>query len=707
MVKGQLVKILFSFLMLFAASAPALGQKKADNGTSVLYEKLEQAVLDTQKANILNQLSYELRRSDTSKTKSYALEALRLSLAESYPAGEAAAYANLGEYYRIAHKNDLVLEYFHRSLDVYAEIGSRKDEARMANKIGVIHHSLGDYEEALVYYRQALELNLHLDEKEAVAGSYNNIGNIYYLRGDYTKAIDNYITSLNIREQLGDKAGMAGSYNNIGNIYNEQHNYSKALEYYMRAVQLKESIDDAKSLAVGYSNIGALYLKMGDNKQAMEYFDRALQASKGMSANTAIADIYTNIGHLQRDEKRFAEAVESYTRARNIYVEISDKRGIAATYNALGELFLRLRNYGSAIINLEKASEIAGDIGSKEELKNAYSSLAAAYEGQGDYRKANEYNKKYIVIKDSIYNEASGKLQAELETKYRSGKKQSEIDLLKKEKEIASIKLGRNRILTYALSGGALLLLVLAIVIYVNNRHKQKVNVMLTEQNRRISRQKEEKEVLLKEVHHRVKNNLQVINSLLNLQSSYTNDPAVATLFTDCQNRVRSMALIHEKLYTAADLSKVEIQSYVESLTNSLLRTYRINSNISLDLQLAVKSFGVSTLIPVGLLLNELISNSLKHAFPDDVSQPGIITVKLHPLGNYRYELVVGDNGSGIPHKLMNRQSASLGLELVHTFVEQLEGTIERLDGSGTVFRIIFMDIDAIQHKEKQEEMVY
>ena len=698
---SKLARLIFSILMLFAFYT-VRAQQKPKAGLDTIYRKLEKAVLDTQKANLLNTLSYEHRKIDTAKARSYAAEALRLSIKESYPAGEASAYANFAESYRTSNTHDLVLEYFHKSLDIYTEIGSKKDAARVANKIGVVHHYLGDYEEALSYYRQALELNIILDEKEPLAGSYNNIGNIHYMRGEYSNALDNYITSLNIREKMGDKAGMAASYNNIGNIYSEQHKYGKALEYYLRAVQIKEEFDDKRSLSLGYSNIGALYFKMKDHKQAMTFFNRALEVSKGMAANAAIADIYANIGHLQRDEERYSEAVENYSKARNIYIEIGDKRGLAATHNALGELFIRLKNFGSAIVNLEKALRIAGEIGAKEDVKNAYGSLATAYEGKGEYKQANEYHKKFIAVKDSIYNEASNKLQAELETKYRSGKKQREIDLLKKEKEISNIKYGRNQILAYAASGGALLLLVLAIVVYMNNRQKQKVNVMLTEQNRKISRQKEEKEVLLKEVHHRVKNNLQVISSLLNLQSVHIEDPEVAMLFTDCQNRVRSMALIHEKLYTASDLSKVEIQSYVESLSNSLLRTYRLNSNITLDLQLSVKSFGVSTLIPVGLLLNELMSNSLKHAFYDEGS--GVLTVKLRSLGNHTYELIVGDNGIGIPDNLVSRQVNSLGLELVHTFVEQLEGTIERLDEPGTVFRIVLRDIDAIQHKEKLEE---
>lgn len=679
-----------------------------DNAARVaeLNNRLEQAVLDTQRANIMNALSFELRRTDTAQAYNYAKEALKLSTRESYPSGEAASYANFAEYNRTKNRPDLALENYHKAVDIYTDIGNKREACKVYNKIGVVHQGLGDYEEALDYFKRSLDLNKELGDKQACAGSYNNMGNIYYLLGDYSGALENYLASLNIREQLGDKAGIAGSYNNIGNLYNEQHKYSRALDYYMRGLQVREELNDQKGLAKAYTNIGALYYSMKSHKEAMKYYEKALQTSIALGDKQQLAILYVNIGHLSRDQENYSDAIENYTRARNLYTEMGDKRGLATCYNSLGLLYIRLKNYGTAIVNLEKALSIAEQIGAREEVKNAYSSLAAAAEGKGDYKLANNYNKKFIHLKDSIYNEEFAQKLSEMETKYRTGKKQKEIDLLRKEKEIQDIKqerdLERNRVLAYVSTASAVLLLILVAVILRNNRQKQNTNQMLTEQNRKISRQKEEKEVLLKEVHHRVKNNLQVISSLLSLQSVHISDPEIASLFTDCQNRVRSMALIHEKLYTAKDLSKVEIQNYIRSLAENLLGTYRLTKNITIDLQLSVNFFGISTLIPVGLLLNELISNSLKHAFTDHHTS-GVITVKISPLGNDRYEMIVGDNGKGMSSSALG-SSSSLGLELVHTFVEQLEGSIERLNVPGTVFKIIFIDIDSVHHRRQVPE---
>ena len=200
-----------------------------------------------------------------------------------------------------------------------------------------------------------------------------------------------------------------------------------------------------------------------------------------------------------------------------------------------------------------------------------------------------------------------------------------------------------------------------------------------------------EKEVLLREVHHRVKNNMQVISSLLNLQAGYIKDAEALEMFKDCQNRVRSMALMHEKLYQSRNLASIDFSKYIRSLTNDLLRLYSVNTNaIKLKVDAGDALLDINTAIPCGLIINELISNSLKHAFPD--SRNGKISIKLLSDNDNKYTLVVSDNGIGLPENLDFRNTESLGLQLVNTLTDQLHGTIE-VDGSGgTSVKIIFRE---------------
>lgn len=198
-----------------------------------------------------------------------------------------------------------------------------------------------------------------------------------------------------------------------------------------------------------------------------------------------------------------------------------------------------------------------------------------------------------------------------------------------------------------------------------------------------------EKEVLLKEIHHRVKNNMQVISSMLNLQSGCVGNPEVVAVLKDSQNRVRSMALIHEKLYQSRDLSRIDFADYLRKLTDDLFRSYGVSpERIALVTHAEGVSLGIDAAIPCGLIVNELVSNCLKHAFP--AGRKGEVRVALVPK-NGMYELMVRDNGVGFPKGVDFRNTESLGLQLVTTLTDQLEGTIEmNSNGGGTEFRIWF-----------------
>jgi PAS domain S-box-containing protein len=214
----------------------------------------------------------------------------------------------------------------------------------------------------------------------------------------------------------------------------------------------------------------------------------------------------------------------------------------------------------------------------------------------------------------------------------------------------------------------------------------------ITERKRmeeQIKRSLMEKEILLKEIHHRVKNNLQIISSMLNLQSEYVKDKYALDLFTESRNRVKSMALIHEKLYQSKDLARINFLDYVRTLTKDLFRSYRRSSaEIALKMDIEDVFLDIDKAVSCGLIINELITNSLKHAFPS--GSEGEITIGLHPDINGMFALTVSDNGTGLPENIDSRNVESLGLQLVALLVEQLDGAIELDKRKGTSFRITF-----------------
>jgi PAS domain S-box-containing protein len=207
---------------------------------------------------------------------------------------------------------------------------------------------------------------------------------------------------------------------------------------------------------------------------------------------------------------------------------------------------------------------------------------------------------------------------------------------------------------------------------------------------RQLEESLKEKEVLLREIHHRVKNNLQIVSSLLKLQSSHVDDGKVKDVFRDSQNRLRTMALIHEKLYQSRDLSRIDFAEYLRSLAQEIYTAYGVSQNhIALQLSVVKIFLGVDSAIPCGLIVSELLSNCLKYAFPDD--RGGKISIDVKTQEDNELEIIISDNGVGVPESVDFRSTHTLGLQLVTILVEdQLNGKIVLERNHGTTFRITF-----------------
>jgi two-component sensor histidine kinase len=201
-----------------------------------------------------------------------------------------------------------------------------------------------------------------------------------------------------------------------------------------------------------------------------------------------------------------------------------------------------------------------------------------------------------------------------------------------------------------------------------------------------------EKEVLLKEVHHRVKNNMQIISSLLNLQINYVDEEEAVNVLKESQNRVKSMAMIHEKLYMSDDLVHINFVDYIQSLVKNLFYSYNIEeTQIKPILEIENVSLNMETAVPCGLIISELVSNSLKYAFPNDLK--GEILVSLKSVDD-RYELIISDNGVGLPEEIDFNNLETLGLLLVNNLTEQIDGELTIKRSPGTEFKIIFKELD-------------
>ncbi len=206
--------------------------------------------------------------------------------------------------------------------------------------------------------------------------------------------------------------------------------------------------------------------------------------------------------------------------------------------------------------------------------------------------------------------------------------------------------------------------------------------------NQELKEKNHEKEILLKEIHHRVKNNLQIITSLLSIQSAFIDDDFLKTIFSNSQRRISSMALVHEMLYQTENLSKINYKNYLKDLSDSIYASFDRPQNIRIKTQSNEIYFSIETAVPLGLIINEIITNSLKHGFKN-IESGGIINIKLSAKEE-EYTLLIGDNGIGFTEK---RKFKSLGLKLIKKLSIQLNATIERDDArAGTLYKITFSD---------------
>jgi two-component system, sensor histidine kinase PdtaS len=213
------------------------------------------------------------------------------------------------------------------------------------------------------------------------------------------------------------------------------------------------------------------------------------------------------------------------------------------------------------------------------------------------------------------------------------------------------------------------------------------------EMDKKLKNSLKEKELLLKEIHHRVKNNMQIISSLLNLQSKYIKDKDDLEIFKESQNRVKSMAKIHEKLYQSESLAKINFADYVKSVEMDLFRSYGADPNrIKLETNFDDVQLNINTAIPCGLIINELITNSLKYAFPD--ARKGKININLLKDEDDNFNLTLSDDGIGFPESLDFRNTETLGLQLVNMLVRQLNGSIKLDRSQGTKFKIKFKELE-------------
>jgi len=327
---------------------------------------------------------------------------------------------------------------------------------------------------------------------------------------------------------------------------------------------------------------------------------------------------------------------------------------------------------------------------------DGFRELATADSALGNYKGAMSEYQQYIRLRDSLSDANNTKQIESLNLQYQTEKKDKDILALNHQQQLSTIALRQASFTRNFIIGGAILLLILLAVSINRYRLKQLTNKKLEQQQLEIGEQNmalrhlvKEKDWLVKEVHHRVKNNLQIVMSLLNSQSAFIDNEHALTAIHESQHRVHAMSLIHQKLYNSENTASIDVEVYIRELVSYLQDSFNTGQRIRFELDIAPLELDVSQAVPVGLILNEAITNSIKYAFPDNGK--GTIGIELSKDSPNHYFLSIADNGVGVPAQLVNKKPGSLGMSLMAGLSADLDGTFVIESNGGTEIKISFV----------------
>ncbi|WP_297337105.1 tetratricopeptide repeat protein [Algoriphagus sp.] len=620
---------------------------------------------------------------------------------------------------------------FEQALIHYAEGGREKDAAGMAMNLGIIKERQSDYQGAIDSYLVAIPIFSQADDLAGLAVALENLGLAYSYQGEYRKALT-YLNEtdsvLSIRTDPEDSRWTNLFYNK-SNVHLNIGNLDSALNFALKGLRISEKNEDWSQANAGHLYLTKIYERLEDWDNWRLYLNKARDFATKKENKLILAELDYELADYFLDQEQFDSArfyvdrglaffdeskqSEGGTRGRilrgrihfrqeNFPQAIADyqealavmnsdqSREIASIYHNLGTSYARTGQFVLAEDFLKKALALRSEFGQPNGLRDVYFALADLYARSGNYQLAYESQIAYKQYSDSVLNETRVKQLLETQTAFETEKKDQEIELLNQQSQVQGLKAERQQAQIYLAIGGIFMFLVVAALFYNRSRVKQKANDLLTQKNQKIEKQNQEREMLLKEIHHRVKNNLQIISSLLSMQTRRMNDLKMIDAMKESQSRVKTMALIHEKLYQYDNLSAINMREYLIQLSDFLTQTYRTDKKIQVEIDSEEINLDIDTAIPLGLITNELLSNALKYAFED--TQTGTIKIKLAATGPGEFELLVADTGKGLSQDMDIERSPTLGLRLVNSLTRQINGTMNVQSQGGTSFLIQFKE---------------
>ncbi|UOQ75031.1 sensor histidine kinase [Hymenobacter cellulosilyticus] len=508
-----------------------------------------------------------------------------------------------------------------------------------------------------------------------------------------------------------DTTALSLFYIRLGTAHQEINQLPEAAAYFELALRNAQQEHKPDLVLNAARHVAFTRLAQGQPQQALSFYSGILRqyppvtARSELEAAMALAECYM--------------ALRRYDLAERYYLRIlaldegmwENYRYRFLAYQKIGSYYVKVRQYHKARRYLNQALTLNKQGGSLRRDGNLHLLLFKVDSAQHRYQQALAHYQRYKALHDSIFNEKKSLQIASLQIQYATKEKEQNIALLTKQNRVQQVSIQQKEFQRNAGLGGTLLLLLLSGAVYNRYRLKQRSNRLLEAKQAEINgknafleqvlRDKEgllrdkdtlleEKEWMLKEIHHRVKNNLQIISSLLSSQAVYLQDPAALTAVRESQNRVHTMGLIHQNLYQSAGPSLVAMHVYIPELARHLVHSFNRQDSVRLELAVAPVRLDASLAVPVGLILNEALTNALKYAYP--ARQPGTVAISLQ-LQDGECVLTIQDTGIGMPAGFDPHKTSTLGLHMIRGLSRQIGGRLQLQHTGGVLISLQFTPV--------------
>lgn len=543
--------------------------------------------------------------------------------------------------------------------------------------------------DSIAFYAElALQLAQKLSYRTGEATAEAHQAAWYRLKGDYTTAVNKLQHGIKIYEEQHAWGPAGDSYLDIAQVYKDMGGDSKTLEYINKGIAYSKhaftlftSIHDTAGMIGSLNQSGILYRDLGKMKGSEHYYDTAFAAyikalalvERSGKGQKLISKLYNNISQVYNEYKKdYKKALDYLFKAEALNKQSNNLSSLSFNYGNISLAYTKLNQPAEALLYARKMLETARLLGRPERVRNAYNSMYNAFAASGRYDSALHYYKQADVLDDSLNNVAKTTEVMNLQTKYETGKKELEIQRLTTESN------AKNKQILFLIAGLVVFALLTACMLWLYHRIKK--------QRQQIAEQSKKLEVMMKELHHRVKNNLQIVSSLLSLQTYKVQDEEAVLVLKESQQRVQAMSFIHQRLYKTESLTAVNMKEYLTDLAESLVSSYGFNRD-DFDLHISVEKemLDIDKALPIGLIINELVTNSLKYAYSDSIRPSLYITLTEE---DTKLVCSIKDNGIGIDEQQWKQKKNSFGKQLITALCKQLRAQQTLVVKEGTRFTI-------------------